>query len=220
MSTGGLSAGSIAGGASSGGFVSGLLGSLGSGLVNGIVGLGTDYLTSQNQYKNDMKSLEQQNQYNLAMADKTFGQNQSLAEQDYQRNLNMWNLQNQYNSPTMQMARLRAAGLNPNLVYGGGNVSGLTTSNAPQMQSAQYNAPQSAQVPSRKALAFDKFFDAMSKYQQLENQHLTNEFTRQRIALAERDSDRADRLADAQIDNMAHMYGLRGSELGLAREKI
>lgn len=219
LSAGGLSAGDVAGDASSGGFVSGLLGSLGSGLVKGVVGLGTDYLNSQWQYSNDMKALERQNEYNLAMADKTFGQNQALAEQDYQRNLDMWNLQNQYNSPTMQMARLRAAGLNPNLVYGGGNVSGLTTSDAPQMQSAQYSAPQSASVPSKKALAFDRFFDAMSKYQQLENQHLTNEFTRQRIALAERDSDRADRLADAQINNMAHMYGLRGAELSLDTRK-
>lgn len=31
-----------------------------------------------------------------------------------------WNMQNEYNSPTAQMARLKAAGLNPNLVYGHG----------------------------------------------------------------------------------------------------
>ena len=38
-------------------------------------------------------------------------------------NLEMWNRQNQYNHPVQQMARLKQAGLNPNLVYGGG-VSG------------------------------------------------------------------------------------------------
>ena len=32
----------------------------------------------------------------------------------------MWNLQNEYNSPTQQMQRLKAAGLNPHLVYGNG----------------------------------------------------------------------------------------------------
>lgn len=31
-----------------------------------------------------------------------------------------WNMQNEYNSPAAQMARLKAAGLNPNLVYGNG----------------------------------------------------------------------------------------------------
>lgn len=34
--------------------------------------------------------------------------------------LSDWNMQNQYNSPTSQMQRLKAAGLNPNLVYGHG----------------------------------------------------------------------------------------------------
>lgn len=37
-----------------------------------------------------------------------------------------WDLANQYNDPKAQMARLRAAGLNPNLVYGSGNVTGNT----------------------------------------------------------------------------------------------
>lgn len=31
-----------------------------------------------------------------------------------------WNMQNEYNSPAAQMARLKAGGLNPNLVYGDG----------------------------------------------------------------------------------------------------
>lgn len=39
----------------------------------------------------------------------------------------MWNAQNEYNKPINQMARLREAGLNPNLVYG----NGATTLAAP-----------------------------------------------------------------------------------------
>lgn len=38
-----------------------------------------------------------------------------------------WNMQNDYNSPTAQMARLKAAGLNPMLVYGSGDVTGNTS---------------------------------------------------------------------------------------------
>lgn len=33
-----------------------------------------------------------------------------------------WNMNNTYNAPSAQMARLKAAGLNPNLVYGNGSV--------------------------------------------------------------------------------------------------
>lgn len=39
-----------------------------------------------------------------------------------------WTLANDYNHPIQQMERLKAAGLNPNLVYGSGSVAGNTTS--------------------------------------------------------------------------------------------
>jgi len=35
------------------------------------------------------------------------------------QNIAFWNMQNKYNHPVEQMARLKQAGLNPNLVYGG-----------------------------------------------------------------------------------------------------
>lgn len=38
-----------------------------------------------------------------------------------------WDLANEYNDPKAQMQRLAAAGLNPNLVYGSGNVTGNTS---------------------------------------------------------------------------------------------
>jgi len=41
-------------------------------------------------------------------------------EKQGKRELDFWNLQNAYNDPKAQMARLEAAGLNPNLVYGNG----------------------------------------------------------------------------------------------------
>ena len=49
--------------------------------------------------------------------------NKKIYEQQKADNLTQWNLQNDYNSPTSQMARLREAGLNPNLVYGNGATS-------------------------------------------------------------------------------------------------
>lgn len=39
-----------------------------------------------------------------------------------------WTMQNEYNSPAQQMARLKAAGLNPALIYGSGTASAMSSS--------------------------------------------------------------------------------------------
>lgn len=50
-------------------------------------------------------------------------QNRRFSREMYERqrqdNIEFWNMQNAYNDPSQQMARLKDAGLNPNLVYGG-----------------------------------------------------------------------------------------------------
>lgn len=57
--------------------------------------------------------------------------NRRLAEQQNTYNIDMWKMQNEYNSPSAQMARFSAAGLNPNLIYGQGSAGNATS--APQM---------------------------------------------------------------------------------------
>ncbi len=64
--------------------------------------------------------------------------NKKLAEQQNEYNINMWKMQAEYNSPQAQMERFKAAGLNPNLIYGQGSNGNM--SNAPQMVTP--NAPQ------------------------------------------------------------------------------
>lgn len=44
--------------------------------------------------------------------------NKRTAKYQNRVNIENWHMQNEYNSPTSQMARLKEAGLNPNLVYG------------------------------------------------------------------------------------------------------
>lgn len=53
------------------------------------------------------------------------------AQQAYERNLSSWMMQNEYNSPSEQMQRLKDAGLNPNLIYGSVNNSAGAVSSAP-----------------------------------------------------------------------------------------
>ena len=66
--------------------------------------------------------------------------NKNLAEQAFQRNVQMWNAENAYNTPAAQMMRMRAAGLNPNLIYGNGQeASAGLAGDAPELQYGQYD---------------------------------------------------------------------------------
>lgn len=67
-----------------------------------------------------------------------------MAELAYQRQLEMWHLQNAYNSPQSQMQRYVDAGLNPHLIYGQGtpgNASSFPQYQAPDLQ-YKYTAEQ------------------------------------------------------------------------------
>ena len=56
----------------------------------------------------------------------------------------MWNRTNDYNSPLKQMERLKAGGLNPNLVYGNGATT--TANNITPIASKPLPAPNTGQV--------------------------------------------------------------------------
>lgn len=86
------------------------------------------------------KAVQDTNKANMEIAKYQAQWQQQENEKAYQRSLNMWNLQNEYNSPAQQMARIRAAGLNSNLVYGNG-VTGNSSGSTPQYEPAKFNAP-------------------------------------------------------------------------------
>ena len=65
---------------------------------------------------------------NALMYKRQRADNRQDATTAYQRSIDMWNMNNAYNDPSAQMERLKQAGLNPNLVYGGG---ATTTASAP-----------------------------------------------------------------------------------------
>ena len=49
--------------------------------------------------------------------------NKSMLNRQFQNDVKMWNMQNEYNLPKNQMQRYQDAGLNPNLIYGEGSAS-------------------------------------------------------------------------------------------------
>lgn len=60
-----------------------------------------------------------------------------LKELENQFNLDVWNMQNAYNTPAAQMARYQDAGLNPNLIYGQSNTAGdIKSASAAQPRSS------------------------------------------------------------------------------------
>lgn len=97
-----------------------------SGFLGGIGTLGAGIASSISNYKSVQAT-------NKAQMD--------LAKYQADRNLELWNLNNEYNTPQAQMERYKAAGLNPNLIYGeGSGASGNSSSpasgfSAPSLQS-------------------------------------------------------------------------------------
>lgn len=58
--------------------------------------------------------------------------NKKLAQYSFDRNVEMWKMQNEYNSPAQQMARFKSAGLNPQMIYDKGTAGNAQT--MPQYQ--------------------------------------------------------------------------------------
>lgn len=72
---------------------------------------------------------------NLASTKLNYEYSKKLAEQQNSYNLDMWRMNNEYNSPQAQMKRFEQAGLNPNLIYGQGSAG--NSSSPPQMITPQ-----------------------------------------------------------------------------------
>jgi len=103
------------------------IGALGAGLISGAAQVGSGLFGMIG----GLRAAKKQREANM-----------ELAKYSYSQDLNMWNMQNLYNSPSEQMSRLDAAGLNPNLVYGTGTV-GNTSGPPPKFNTpeAPYFAP-------------------------------------------------------------------------------
>lgn len=101
--------------------------------------------------------------------------NKDLAAYSYDRDVAMWEAANRYNSPEAQMKRLTEAGLNPNLVYGTGTVTGNTSGATPK-----YNTPEHKET----AKAFDTqqalgmYTDLAMRTAQIENIQANTEKTK------------------------------------------
>lgn len=143
-----------------------------SGILGAIVGAGANMV-------GDWFQFERNKQENREIGDLNYQRQKWMQAQDYYNNLEMWRLQNEYNTPTAQMQRFMDAGLNPNLIYGQSNMASSVspgTFSAPQTKEAEYQSTWMKQ---------NMLMDSLLKFQQMkkidlenENQDLQNKFLR------------------------------------------
>lgn len=121
----------------------------GSNLFGAILGAGASIYEGYQNRKQAKWNVKQQQQFAL---------NQSKAQREW--DLAMWHKANEYNSPREQMARLKGAGLNPNMIYGSGSATGNTSTATPSYSKAK--TPNFLSIP---APAISKMSSALAAYQ-------------------------------------------------------
>lgn len=104
--------------------------------------------------------------------------NIQLAREANQFDLQKWHMSNEYNSPIQQMNRLKQAGLNPNLVYGSGNVSGMSSSSIPKSNVATVDSI-------TKDLNLPNTLGMLSQYTQIKNTEAHTDLVRKNIEVQE-----------------------------------
>lgn len=93
--------------------------------------------------------------------------NRELAEYAHSKDLEMWERSNTYNAPTMQMERLKQAGLNPNLVYGSG-ATATSSATLPKYQTVKADYSQ-RRDPLASLSMLSTFQDLQLKQAQIDN---------------------------------------------------
>lgn len=101
----------------------------GAGIISGLFGSIGQNIAINKQIKAQKEENEKNRTYNF-----------NLAQLQNKWNLEQWNRENEYNSPAQQMARLKAAGLNPDMMYQNGT-SGLTAASSPSMTAGAPSSP-------------------------------------------------------------------------------
>lgn len=100
-------------------------------LIGGATSLFAGIRSSKQQQKIIARQIEAQRRENEAQR----RYNLMLAEKQNKWNIEQWQRNNDYNTPSAVMSRLRSAGINPHMYYSKGNAMGGVSTSSPEMTS-------------------------------------------------------------------------------------
>lgn len=120
--------------------------------------------------------------------ERAFAHNKEAQERAYQQNLEQWEREKAYNDPSAQMARMKAAGLNPNLIYGSGSAATVAPS-SPKKEAAKasYSMPKLGTADAIQAFQNTRLMGAQisSIEENTKGKELENVHTRQLLGIDE-----------------------------------
>lgn len=150
-------------------------------IAAGIAAAGSTTAAAVNN-KGGKRSQRRAFKYNQQLQEQQAAYQKEAAEISWNRQLEAWNLENEYNSPAAQMQRYQDAGLNPNLIYGQSNTSGsignyqLDTPDAPFVDvGSAYSS--GSHTGDAIAAAASSVSNGLALYQNAKKQDLENQIT-------------------------------------------
>ena len=152
---------------------------------------------------------------------KTQKWNEKIMAQQRQQSLADWTMQNEYNSPQAQMARLKSAGLNPNLIYGKVDNSSQAVRST-DVKSWQPTAPRIDLNPGQ---IMSSYFDTKMKVAQtnnleVQNTNLALEALYKSAMIEKIQSETATNKWNLQFKTDTRNYSMQALEQGLRKTGI
>lgn len=150
-----------------------------------------------------------------ATSRKSYKFTKMLQEQQYERQKEMRDYANWYNSPVEQRARYEAAGLNPDLMYGGGSTS-AGMSETPSVSNNQFHAESPGNIGGLISKGIDQFWSGIYQQNIVDKIQMENKLLAQR-AINEAETSR---LIRAQADAQLKTNNFLDEKLQLGNEKL
>lgn len=139
-------------------------------------------INTNNTNKTNLDIAEQTNQANKDIAHMANEHNEAMLDKQIQEEWDMWNAENEYNSPTAQMQRYSDAGVNPYMAVGNvssGNASSMSSPSAqpaavPQMQGATMMPADMSGLSGLRGIA-SRFVELMQAKEDIKGKQLENQ---------------------------------------------
>ena len=150
-----------------------------------------------------------------ATSRKSYKFTKMLQEQQYERQKELRDYANWYNSPVEQRARYEAAGLNPDLMYGDGS-SSAGMSETPSVSNNQFHAESPGNIGGLISKGIDQFWSGIYQQNIVDKMQMENKLLAQR-AINEAETSRLIRAqADAQLTTNSYL----GDKLQLGNDLL